>query len=250
MPPMVRSYPDTAGVIAAAAEVVSREITQAVEARGRAWVVLSGGETPRALYTRLAESSGAVPWEKVWWCFGDERWVRRDDPLSNFAMVDNALFSRAPIPRDQVVPVPTEASDPVEGARAYDHALRAHCAGAAWPAFDVVLLGLGADGHIASLFPRDPALEERTRWVTTTRAGQPVPDRVTLTVPVFAHARVTVFLVAGASKSDAVAATLTGPRDPVRWPGQAVMPTSGRCTWLLDHDAAAKLPTDSVRSSS
>jgi 6-phosphogluconolactonase len=241
----IARYRDPAAVVAAAADVVTRELCEAVERRGKACVVLAGGETPRSLYRRLAESREGLPWAHVWWFFGDERWVPQHDPLSNFAMVEQALFSKVPIPRSQIVAVPTDAADPVTGAMAYEAALRAQFTGLDWPEFDLVLMGLGADGHTASLFPGDPALAERTAWVASTRAGQPVPDRVTLTIPVFTRARSMFFLVTGAAKADALAATLTGPRDPTRWPAQAVIPASGRCRWLVDHAAAAKLPSSS-----
>ncbi len=237
----VSVYPDPSRMIDAAAALVTRAAAEAVAARGRAWIVLAGGHTPRALYARLAASDG-LPWPKVWWCFGDERWVPRADALSNFTMVERALFSKAAIPRGQILAVPTDAADPAAGARAYEASLRAHFPGAAWPAFDVALMGLGADGHTASLFPGDAPPAERAAWVTTTRAGHPVRDRVTLTVPVFAHARVMVFPVAGASKADAVAATLNGRADSARWPAQAVIPRSGSCHWLLDQAAASSLP--------
>jgi 6-phosphogluconolactonase len=245
MPTTVSSYSDFTRLLGEAADLMVREIERAVSARGRAWVVLAGGETPRALYTRLAAFPAGLPWEKIWWCLGDERWVPRADPLSNFAMVDHALFSRAPIPRDHILAVPTHETDPAAGARAYEAALRAHFPRVPWPAFDVALMGLGADGHTAALFPGDPALAERAAWVTTTRAGKPVPDRVTLTVPVFSRARWMVFVVSGSSKASAVAATLGGSADPERWPAQAVMPPSGRCLWLLDQGAADSLPADS-----
>lgn len=248
MVPMLRVYPDPAAMIAAAVELVAGEITRAIRTRGRAWVVLSGGDTPAALYTALAASSRPVAWENTWWCFGDERWVPHHDPLSNFLMVDRTLFARTSIPRTQIVAVPTDAADSASGASAYDQALRARLANPVWPEFDVVLMGLGADGHTASLFPGDDALNERTAWVTTTRAGNPVADRVTLTAPVFAHARTMVFLVTGASKAAAVAASVAGPPDPVRWPAHAVTPLSGRSVWLLDHAAAAQLPPELVRA--
>jgi 6-phosphogluconolactonase len=247
-PPIIRAFPDTTQLIRAAADFVAGAITDALAARGRAWVVLSGGETPRALYERLAEGHSApLPWDQLWWCFGDDRWVPHDDPLSNVAMVNTALFARARVATERIVAVPTDARTPSAGARAYERLLRAHFPDAAWPEFDVVLMGLGSDGHTASLFPGDRALEERAAWVTTSRAGQPVPDRVTLTIPVFSHARTMLFLVAGASKAEALAATLTGPPDPRRWPAQAAAPVAGRCLWLVDRAAAHKLPAGMLR---
>ncbi|MFZ5863410.1 MAG: 6-phosphogluconolactonase [Nitrospirota bacterium] len=241
MPPIVQVYPDAARAAAAGCEILAREIATAVAARGRAWVVLAGGRTPRAVYERLAAHAGGIAWEHTWWCFGDERWVPCTDSRSNRALVQDALFANTPIPRRQILAVPTEERAPPAGARAYEAALRAYFPGATWPAFDVVLMGLGADGHTASLFPHDSALAERAAWVTTTRVGRPVPDRVTLTIPAFAHARLMVFLVSGASKADAVAATLGEHRDEARWPAQAVMPRAGACRWLLDRDAARAL---------
>jgi 6-phosphogluconolactonase len=240
--PTVQCYPDAAHVVAAGAEIATREISRAVAIRGRAWIVLAGGETPRALYAHLAASPEELPWQRIWWCFGDERWVARTDPLNNFAMVERVLFSQAPIPRDHILAVPTDEGDARAGARAYEAALRTQFPGAAWPEFDVAVMGLGADGHTASLFPDDSALNERSAWVTTTRAGKPVADRVTLTAPAFAHTRVMTFLVTGAAKAHAVTATLDAP-NMTQWPAQAVMPRSGRCYWLLDHDAASALPT-------
>src|SRR3972149_5733186 len=233
---IVRS-PDPAALVGAAADVVARELREAVERRGQACVVLAGGETPQALYRRLAEDREGLPWANVWWFFGDERWVPTNDPLNNFAMVEQALFSKAPIPRAQIVAIPTDAANPAAGARAYEAALRAHVPGVDWPEFDLVVMGLGADGHTASLFPGDPALGERAAWVTTTRAGRPVPDHVTLTIPVFTRARWLFFLPGAGPRAAAPAAPLGGPGDPPRRPAQAVIPASGRCLWLVDHAA-------------
>jgi len=230
-------------LIARAAEIVAGEISAAAGRSGKCRIVLSGGETPTALYVRLTAPPflEAIPWARTAWFFGDERWVPPDDPRSNAGSVQRVLFSKAPVPSDQIFPVPTDLQNPRESARAYEATLRTHCPSDAWPAFDIVLMGLGADGHTASLFPGDDAVTERTAWVVATRAGRPVPDRITLTVPVFAHAGVMCFLVAGSAKADALAATLEGPVDPMRWPAQAVQPPSGRCIWLIDDAAGAKL---------
>ncbi|MBI3607086.1 MAG: 6-phosphogluconolactonase [Nitrospirae bacterium] len=241
--PIIERHPTREALVAAAAEAVTRAIGDAVARSGLCRVALSGGETPRALYARLAQQprADAIPWSHTRWFFGDERWVPRHAAESTFAMVNDALFSKVTIPPSHIFPVPTDARDPQAGASAYEATLRAQFGRVPWPAFDLILMGLGTDGHTASLFPGDAALAERGAWVTTTRAGRPIPDRVTLTVPVFAHARAMLFLVAGSSKAGAVAATLGGPRDPARWPAQGVAPVAGRCLWLLDSEAAALL---------
>jgi len=249
MPVIVERYPDHAALIEAAARLTATEAAGAVQRLGVCRLALSGGDTPRALYEKLAEAPwvDAIPWSRTVWFFGDERWVPRDHPHNNSAMVERALLSRVPVPRHQIHPVPTDAASPSDGARAYEHLLRKEFSSGAWPGFDLVFMGLGTDGHTASLFPGDHALAERTAWVTATAAGDPVPDRVTLTIPVFTHARCMAFLVAGAAKADAVAATLDGPRDPHRWPAQAVTPSAGRCVWLLDDAAAARIADSSQR---
>lgn len=241
MAPTVETYLTTDELVSAAADLVASEVRRAVADSGRCTIALSGGETPRALYTCLAARPDDLPWSRIAWFFGDERWVPPDDPLSNYRLVDETLFSRVPISRDRLFRMPTELAPPEAAAAAYEVALRAQFPGCDWPRFDLALMGLGADGHTASLFPGDAALGERTAWVTATRAGRPVPDRITLTVPVFAHARTMMFLVAGAAKAEAVAATIEGPHDPVRWPAQAVKPIDGRCLWLLDLEAAGRL---------
>ncbi len=241
--PIVERHPTREALVTAASEAVSGAIGHAVARSGQCRIALSGGETPRALYARLAGPpwGDAIPWSRTHWFFGDERWVPRRAAESTFAMANNTLFSRVNIPPSHVFPVPTDERDPRAGAAAYEATLRAQFGRIQWPAFDLVLMGLGADGHTASLFPGDAALSERGAWVTTTQAGCPIPDRVTLTIPVFAQTQVMMFLVAGSSKACAVAATLAGPRDPMRWPAQGVAPAAGRCLWLLDDEAAALL---------
>lgn len=239
--PTVQAYPTVAALIAAAANTTIQEIRRVVEARGRCTIALSGGETPRALYAAWASQADRLPWSKTVWCFGDERWVPPDHSDSNYRMVDETLFSRVSMPGSAIIAVPTGAADPAASAAGYEAALRARFPGDAWPAFDVALMGLGPDGHTASLFPGDPALDEHRAWVSATRAGRPVPDRITLTIPVFRHARWMMMLVAGAAKAEAVAQTLHGPRDPRRWPAQSVTPIEGPCLWFLDREAGSRL---------
>jgi len=244
MPVTIEQRADYPTLIADAARVVAHEVRDAVDRWGTCRLVLAGGETPRALYEQLAAPPlcETIPWVHTHWFFGDERWVPHADPRSNAAMVERALFAHVAIPRHHIYPVSTNAANPEAGATAYETMLRAAFRPSdAWPVFDVAIMGLGPDGHTASLFPHDAALAERTAWVTATRAGSPVPDRITLTIPVFTYARFMLFLVSGTAKAEAIAATLEGTRDPIRWPAQAVQSRSGRCVWFVDRDAASKL---------
>jgi len=168
---------------------------------------LSGGSTPKTLYDRLAEPRfrDRFPWAGTHLFFGDERFVPPDDPLSNYRMVREALLDRAPIPEANIHPVPTEGLDPERSAAAYEQVLkRFHGSDRldpGRPLFDVTLLGLGEDGHTASLFPGTAVLEERTRWVAAVIGAKAEP-RITLTYPALESSRHTVFLVTGAGKRD------------------------------------------------
>ncbi len=168
---------------------------------------LSGGSTPKTLYHRLAEPRfrDRFPWGSTHLFFGDERFVPPDDPLSNYRMVRETLLEQAPIPEANVHPVPTEGLDPDEAAAAYEQALKAFHGSdrldPAHPLFDVNLLGLGEDGHTASLFPGTTVLEERTRWVAAVIGAKAEP-RITLTYPALESSRHTVFMVTGAGKRD------------------------------------------------
>jgi 6-phosphogluconolactonase len=171
-------------------------------------VALSGGETPKQLYRLLAspEYRGAFPWSRTHWFWGDERFVPPDDPRSNFHMVKDAMLSHAPVPSENIHRMPTEG-DPDTAARAYEHTLQAFYGTArldpARPLFDIVLLGLGVDGHTASLFPGSPVLAERARWVAPV-IGAKAEARLTLTYPVLDSTRHAAFIVAGADKREAL----------------------------------------------
>ncbi len=168
-------------------------------------VALSGGSTPRRLYERLAEAPlrDRFPWDRTHWFLGDERFVPPDDPKSNLRMVREAMLSKVPVPTEYIHPVPTVGLDPIDAARAYQRALAAFYGAdrldPARPLFDVTLLGLGTDGHTASLFPGTAALEERTAWVTAVVGAMPEP-RITLTYPALDSSRHVAFLIAGADK--------------------------------------------------
>lgn len=222
---------------------------EAVATHGRFTVALSGGSTPRGLFAMLARELETVPWERMHVCWSDERHVAPDDPASNYALARRTLLAHVPVPDAQVHRVPTELPDAGAAAEAYEQALRALLPPTA--RFDLVLLGLGADGHTASLFPHSPALAERERWVRDAPGPPPVTTRITLTPPVLNAAAEVMFLVSGIEKAPAVRAVLEGRHDPARWPAQAIRPADGRVLWLLDTAAGRELdPTTASRGDS
>jgi 6-phosphogluconolactonase len=234
---------------ALAADLIGSAATTAVAQRGRFTLVLAGGRTPEKAYSLLlaAPAAAPVPWSKTYFFFGDERFVPHDDPRSNYAMARDALLARAPIVADHVLPMPTDLVAPADCAVAYANDLArffgAPLSGAP-PAFDLVLLGLGDDGHTASLFPGAAALAEQRAWVTSSPPGvlPPPVDRVTLTFPVLNAARHVVFLVSGANKAAPVRDVLGGNAAIAQRPAAGVQPKDGRLTWLLDEAAAELLP--------
>ena len=191
-------------------EALSRRVAEwllatAMATEGAFAIALSGGSTPRGLYERLAGPlyRNTFPWSRTHWFWGDERFVPHDDPQSNYRMVREALLSRAPIPAANIHPIPTEGLRPEAAAAAYDRELRsfygANRLDAARPLFDVTLLGLGPDGHTASLFPGSTTLTERTRWVAAV-VGATAEARITLTYPALESSRRMALLVAGKEK--------------------------------------------------
>jgi 6-phosphogluconolactonase len=195
------------------AERIASAIAEALVHRGLAHVALAGGQTPARAYELLAE---LVPdWDGVHLWFGDERCVPLDDPQSNHALVGRTLLAQIPArpghPPPQVHPVVGVADDPAAAAEAYEHELRTIVNDGDPPRFDLVLLGLGEDGHTASLFAEDPVLDERRRLCLTVRGAKPPFARVTLTLPILRAARRTIVLTAGMGKAWAVGAMLAGP---------------------------------------
>jgi len=235
------TYPDATSLARAAAEHFVTLAAEAIAARGRFAVALSGGSTPYVTYTLVAsdEFAARVDWPRVHVFWGDERCVPPDHPESNFRLAEEALLSRVPIPPDNVHRVRGEL-EPEVAAQAYAAELRTFF-GAQWPRFDLVLLGMGDDGHTASLFPGSAALHETARSVVAVTAHyQDRPAyRVTLTTPAINAAWRVLFLIAGVSKADIVQAVLEGPDG--RFPAQEICPTSGHLTWLMDAAAASKL---------
>jgi 6-phosphogluconolactonase len=247
---------DPASLALAAAQAFVRAAADAISATGRFAVALSGGSTPAPLYSLLAAAPfrSKVDWPRVHVFFSDERCVPPDDPASNYGLAHGALLAHVPIPPAQVHRIPGE-DPPASAAAASEAALRAAFATPSGPPrtapgsrFDLVLLGLGADGHTASLFPGSPALHESSRWAAAVSGPGPSATgstlrRVTLTPLLLNAAAEVLFLVTGASKAATVARVLEGPRDPTSLPAQSIVPASGRVRWLLDAPAAALLVT-------
>jgi len=239
--PVVYVYPDIDGMSRAAARALIDRAREAVESEGRCALVLSGGNTPRALYRLLAtEFARRMPWGQVDLFWGDERYVPADDSRSNFHMAKETLLDHVPIPPANIHPMPTTHPNPDDAARAYDALLGQRFPGP-WPRFDVVLLGLAADGHIASLFPASPALQVTNRRVVAVQVPAEPPRRLTITLPAINHAAAVFFLVAGKGKAGSLHRALVGPCDPVTCPAVGVRPEAADVVWWVDEGAATFL---------
>ena len=220
---------------------------EAVDAAGQARIAISGGSTPKAVFELLADRRqkwrGAMPWDRLNLYWVDERTVPPDHPDSNYRMAREAMLSHVPLPADQIHRMEGEL-DPEAAASRYESELRNsfRLEGAESPRFDLVQLGMGPDGHTASLFPHTAALHEMSRLVTANHVPQLDTWRITLTWPVINHASSVFFLIAGADKAERVHEVFMGPRDPERLPSQLIWPSSGILTLFLDKAAAALLP--------
>ncbi|MCC2641205.1 MAG: pgl [Nitrospira sp.] len=217
----------------------------AIAERGRFLVVLSGGSTPKTLYSILTspEYSPRIDWAKVHFLFGDERAVSPSHTDSNFAMANEHLFIPLRIPSTQIHRMRGE-DEPEAAALQYENTLRRLTAGSSgqWPVLDLVLLGMGDDGHIASLFPGSPSVDERTRWVVPSLAPQGIRSRLTLTLGVINHAGVILFLVTGPNKAKVIRHVVQPQlTDAGLYPAALVQPETGRLIWYLDQGAASEL---------
>ncbi len=243
----LKIYRDADELAAKAALAVARAAAESIRHRGRFTLVLAGGSTPRKTYEILAAGEGEnnIDWSRAYLFFGDERFVPLDDERSNFRMVQEALLSVAPIASEQVLPVRTDLPSAAACADDYAESVTKFFAQptGTMPIFDMILLGLGDDGHTASLFPGAKALSIDNRIATWSPPGvlPPPVDRITLTYPVFNAARQVTFLVAGANKADALADILMHGAEPSRRPAAGVRPETGRLSWLVDQAAAAQL---------
>jgi 6-phosphogluconolactonase len=239
--------PDTAALATRAAQYFVEQAERAAAARGRARIAISGGSTPRATFALLADPTkpwrARMPWSQLdlWWV--DERCVPPDDPDSNYRMTREALLDHVPLKPEQIHRIEGEL-EPEKAAARYEAELRSafRLERAALPQFDLIQLGMGPDGHTASLFPHTRALHELGRLAVANHVQNKDAWRVTLTSPVINHAAEVFFLIAGADKAQILKEVFTGPRDPDRLPSQLIKPASGILTLLLDRAAASPLP--------
>lgn len=241
-PSNIRILENDERVARTAAEFFVDIAQSSISAQGRFSVVLAGGSTPRRTYELLAteEHRNRIAWPKVHIFFGDERCVSPRDASSNYRMADEAMISRLPIPSQNIHRMAGEG-DAVANASLYESDLLTFFDEAPWPRFDLVLLGMGDDGHTASLFPGTSALSERKAWVLANWVEKLNAYRITLTPPAINHAANVLFLVTGAGKTKSLFHVLRGARDPQRLPAQLIQPVEGSLIWLVDEAAAGDL---------
>jgi 6-phosphogluconolactonase len=239
--------PDPAALARRAAHYFVEMSGEAVEAQGRARIAISGGATPKAVFELLADPNQPwrtrMPWEMLDLYWVDERCVPPDDPASNYRMTREALLDHVPLRPEQIHRIEGELA-PEAAASRYESELRSsfRLEDAECPRFDLVALGIGEDGHTASIFPHTAAIHEISRLVTANHVPQKDSWRITLAWPVINHARSVFFLVAGSDKASILNEVLTGTHDPERLPSQLIWPNSGILTLILDKAAAAQLP--------
>lgn len=244
----VRILADGAAIAKRAAEKFVGAAKTAASERGSFSVALAGGSTPKALYGLLANDPALraqVPWDKMQVFFGDERHVPPDHADSNFRMASEALISKAPLKPEQVHRIKGEYPDTEKAALEYEQVLRSqfHLAAGGLPRFDLILLGMGNEGHTLSLFPGTKALHDNGRLVMRNWIGKLFTERVTMTAPVANNAAFVIFMVTGTDKACALKAVLEGPNEPEQLPSQLIQPKNGTLLWLVDPAAAAMLST-------
>lgn len=234
--PHIEILPDKTALIKRALEVVLGEIEAAIAAHNRVTLALAGGSTPKPLYEALAQQD--LPWEKFYIFWGDERYVPIDHPESNAGMAKAAWLDQVPIPPEQIFPMPTQFDDPQAAAQAYEQTLTAVFPGEVVPQLDLILLGMGDDGHTASLFPHTEALAVRDRLITVgNKDGQP---RITFTVPLINRGKTVLFLTAGANKQHALSQVFAAEAAAEDYPSRLIRP-EGELWWLLDAEAGVPL---------
>lgn len=235
-------FPDTEMLTYAAADYVVKVAQESIASHGRFIFALSGGTTPRKLYGLLATEPyrSQIVWEKVEIFWSDERCVPPDDAESNYRLAQEVMLSQLTLSPNQIHRMPADEADREVAAEKYSQEMQ-RVFGETLPRFDLIQLGMGPEGHTASLFPHQPSLHEQQRLTIPVTVPKPPPPRLTFTPPVLNAARHILFLVTGSEKADAVQAVLEGNYQPDEYPAQIVQPSQGEVTWMFDRDAAAKL---------
>lgn len=245
--PDIRIYSDSQAVAEAAAEFILEMGREAVRAKGRFFLALSGGTTPETLYRVLASPAFThrFDWTRATFFFSDERCVPPHDSRSNYALADKALFAPLHIPPSQIYRMAGESGEPQAAASEYEQQLRlaTNTVPSVPPSLDLILLGLGEDGHTASLFPGSPTLRDHRRAIAATQSPKDPPHRLTMTLAAINKASVVLFLITGSGKAEVVRAILDPKTEAEQqFPASLVKPEKGRVIWFLDQAAAAKLP--------
>lgn len=248
---LVRIFADGAAIARFAAQKFVQIAADAVAQKGSFAVALSGGSTPKALYSLLVSDPALrekLPWDKMFVFFGDERHVGPDDALSNYRTASEAMISKSPLRPAQVFRVKGEYPEAEQAAQEYERDIRAHfkLSDAQFPRFDLVLLGMGDEGHVASLFPGTKALHETRRIVVHNWVGKVLMDRITLTAPAINNAANIIAMVAGPEKALALTAVLERVYEPEQLPAQMIQPVNGNLFWLVD-TAAGRMLTNAIR---
>jgi 6-phosphogluconolactonase len=238
--------PDPAAVTRRAAEEFLKSVQEAAAEKGSFTVALAGGSTPKALYAMISDDPAyrsQIPWSKIHFFFGDERHAPPDSQESNFHMANESLFSKGLVKQEQITRIKGEYADTEKAALEYEQALRAYfkLKDGEYPRFDLVLLGMGEEGHTLSLFPGTKALHATNRIVVRNWIGKLFTERITLTVPAANQANRVIFCVTRSDKALALKAVLEGPYEPEQLPAQFIQPVNGKLLWLVDQDAGSKL---------
>jgi 6-phosphogluconolactonase len=244
----IRTLTTPQELFATAAEEVVRTANEAVAQRGRFTIALSGGSTPKNLYNLLATNARtALPWDRMFFFWGDERHVPPTDPDSNYRMADETMLSKIPVAAGNVFRIAAENPDAAAAAEAYEQALRKFFAvgPGQFPRFDLILLGMGPDGHTASLFPGTAALQEKSRLVVANWVEKLKASRISLTLPVLNAAYCVTFLVSGTDKAAVLRTVLEENAPTEQYPSKLVKPSDGKLIWLLDRAAASALSNKS-----
>ncbi len=236
-------YPDIQTLSTEAAQFIVRLANEAIVSHGRFTIALSGGSTPKATYSLLGSEPyrSQIDWTQVEIFWSDERCVPPDDKESNYALAQQVLLSNIPIPTNQIHRMPADTSDRDAASQAYEREMQRTFSTDSIPNFDLIQLGMGPEGHTASLFPHQESLHEQQRLVMPVNVPKPPPPRLTFTPPLLNAAKHVLFLVAGGEKADALKAVLEGEYEPDEYPAQIVRPVNGDGTWMLDTSAAGKL---------